>query len=156
MESLDRSRLSELTADIVAAYVGNNATPVDELISIIGAVYTALASAPSRAIAPEAPRPAVDPRQSVSSDFIVCLEDGKRFKSLKRHLARYHDTTPAEYRQRWGLPRDYPMVATSYSNMRSQLAKSFGLGVKVKAGVTPGRSPSSAGERVGNKPRRTR
>lgn len=120
----------ELAADIVSAYVSNNSVPVSDLPSLISDVYNALlrvgAGVP---VAPsEPPKPAVPVKRSVSSDFIVCLEDGKKFKSLKRHLRTQFSLTPEQYREKWGLPADYPMVAPNYANSRSKLAKNMGLG----------------------------
>lgn len=121
-----------LAAEIVSAYVSNNVLPASELPGLIGEVHAALIGirtvAPGRAAAPDAPRPAVPARKSVTDDYIVCLEDGKKFKSLKRHLRTQYDMTPEEYREKWGLPPDYPMVAPNYAQARSQLAKKMGLG----------------------------
>ncbi len=127
----------ELTADIVAAYVSNNPVPADNLSELISTVHNAVAKI-SNPEAPEAekPTPAVNPKRSVFPDYIICLEDGKRFKSLKRHLT-LHGLTPAEYRAKWGLPADYPMVAPNYAAARSELAKKMGLGRKPEAKVAP-------------------
>jgi predicted transcriptional regulator len=124
--------LIELSSEIVAAYVGHNALSPTDLPKLIAEVYAALkalgtAPQPSEA---EAPKPAVPVRRSVTPDYLVCLEDGKKFKSLKRHLMTHHSLTPQQYRERWGLPADYPMVAPNYSATRSTLAKSSGLGRK--------------------------
>ena len=120
----------ELTADIVSAYVSNNTISPNELAVIIGDVHAALARViegpPEDPI--EAPKPAVAVKKSVTPDFIICLEDGKKFKSLKRHLRTQYDITPEQYREKWGLPPDYPMVAPNYAKARSQLAKDMGLG----------------------------
>ena len=124
----------ELTADIVAAYVGNNAVPANELPQLIHDVYKALASAAT--VEPEEKKeelkPAVPIRRSVQPDYIICLEDGKKFKSLKRHLRTHHNMTPEEYKEKWGLPPDYPLVAPNYAQARSQLAKKMGLGQRRK------------------------
>ncbi len=123
--------LIELTTDIVANYVSHNSVSPADLGSLIHSTYQALASVQSGTVAaePEAPLvPAISIKKSVQPDYIVCLEDGKHFKSLKRHLRTSYDMTPDEYRARWGLPHDYPMVAPSYSASRSTLAKSMGLG----------------------------
>ena len=130
---LQNANLSELTAEIVAAYVANNAVPVSNLSSLIATVHGAIAGLSTTAAAvAEAPVPAVNPKRSVHADYIVCLEDGKRFKSLKRHLMTHYGLTPDEYRTKWGLPHDYPMVAPNYAAARSELAKKLGLGRKAK------------------------
>jgi predicted transcriptional regulator len=119
----------ELTADIVAAYVGHNAIAASELPQLVAQVHSALVGlgkAPEP-VADPTPRPAVPIRKSVTDDYIICLEDGKKLKSLKRHLSLL-GMTPAEYREKWGLPADYPMVAPAYSAKRSELAKAAGLG----------------------------
>ena len=117
-----------LTTEIVAAYAGHNAVATGELPGLIGTVYEALRSA--GAVEAEKPAealvPAVPIKKSVTPDYIVCLEDGKKLKMLKRHLATSYDMTPAAYRQRWGLPNDYPMVAPAYAAQRSALAKRSG------------------------------
>jgi predicted transcriptional regulator len=123
--------LIELTTDIVANYVAHNAISPTELSNLIHTTFQALSSLENGATvsAPEEPLvPAVSVKKSVQADYIVCLEDGKHFKSLKRHLRTSYDMTPDEYRARWGLPHDYPMVAPNYSAARSTLAKTMGLG----------------------------
>ena len=129
-ETADNNILIELTADIVSAYVSNNAVPVNDLSSLIGDVYKALetTSTPVAEEVVEAPKPAVSIKKSITPDFIICLEDGKKFKSLKRHLRTHYNLSPEEYREKWGLPADYPMVAPSYAAARSNLAKQMGLG----------------------------
>lgn len=124
--------LGELTADIVSAYVTNNAIPPGELPELIANVHGALSGAPTTATpeSKETGPPAVPIRRSVNDDAITCLYCGKRFKSLKRHLRSNHDTTPEEYRANWGLKFDYPMVAPGYAQARSALAKKMGLGRK--------------------------
>ena len=122
--------LIELTADVVAAYVSNNPVPATELPNLIADVHAALGRVGG---APEQPpadkqKPAVNPKKSVHDDYIICLEDGKKFKSLKRHLRTHYDLSPEEYRDKWGLPSDYPMVAPNYAAARSALAKKMGLG----------------------------
>ena len=119
-----------LAADIVAAYVSNNSVQAAELPALIQSVHASLMKAAGSAEPPvEAPKePAVPIKKSVTNDHIVCLEDGKKFKSLKRHLATSYDLTPAAYRTKWGLPPDYPMVAPAYAAQRSELAKAAGLG----------------------------
>lgn len=124
--------LIELSADIVAAYVSHNALSPTDLSRLIADVHTALKGLKSSS-APEPVeelKPAVPVRKSVSADYIVCLEDGKKFKSLKRHLRTHYNLSPEEYREKWGLPADYPMVAPNYSATRSRLAKDNGLGRK--------------------------
>lgn len=122
----------ELTADVVSAYVSNNAVPVAELPSLIGKVYEALKSKANGVVEEkvEPLKPAVPIKKSVTSDYIISLEDAKKFKSLKRHLATHYGLTPDEYRAKWGLPADYPMVAPNYAAARSALAKASGLGRK--------------------------
>ena len=121
--------LMPLTADIVAAYLSQNALSADQLPGLIRSVHNALAT-PTKAepVAEEAPTPAVHPKRSVFPDYIICLEDGKKLKMLRRHLKTAYNMTPDEYRARWGLPREYPMVAPSYSEKRSSLAREIGLG----------------------------
>ena len=125
------AELRELTADIVSAFVGNNAVPLGSLADLIVSVHTSL-SGLGHPIEPvvEPQSPAVSPKRSVMPDFIICLEDGKRFKSLKRHLRTSYNLTPDEYCAKWGLPHDYPMVAPNYAAKRSALAQASGLGRK--------------------------
>ena len=128
----------ELAAQIVSAHVSNNMVEVHTLPSLIQEVYKTLSSLQggvSEIVALEKPVPAVHPKKSVFADYIVCLEDGKKLKMLKRHLQSSYNMTPDQYRERWGLPRDYPMVAPSYAERRSDLAKEIGLGRKTE---TPG------------------
>lgn len=121
--------LITLTADIVAAHVSNNSVAVSDLPLLIGNVHSALSGLSSRAEAPEpAPEPAVPVKGSVKRDFIICLEDGKKLKMLKRHLMTHYSMTPDAYRAKWGLPADYPMVAPAYAEQRRELAKAIGLG----------------------------
>ncbi|MCL4135348.1 UNVERIFIED_CONTAM: hypothetical protein GTU68_017271 [Idotea baltica] len=124
------SDLIDLTADIVAAYVSNNAVAGSDLPSIITNVHEALTniSEANNEPEPEPLTPAVSPRRSITPDFLICLEDGKKFKSLKRHLRTHYDLSPEEYREKWGLAPDYPMVAPNYARARSELAKQMGLG----------------------------
>ena len=129
--------LIELTADVVAAYVSNNPVPVGELPNLIADVHAALGrvgGAPEQPSA-EKQKPAVNPKRSVHDDYIVCLEDGKKFKSLKRHLMTHHGLSPEEYREKWDLAADYPMVAPAYAEARSRLAKEMGLGQRRKRGT---------------------
>ena len=120
-----------MAADIVSAYVGHNTVSVTEIPALIAEVHAALTGLSSGA-APEAPpqEPAVSPRSSVKPDSIACIECGKRFKSLKRHLMSHHDLTPDEYKAKWNLKHDYPIVAPDYAKARSNLAKKIGLGQK--------------------------
>ena len=120
----------DMTADIVSAFVGNNSVPASELPSLIHSVYQALNTISSgEETKVEAPKePAVSVKKSISADFIVCLEDGRKFKSLKRHLRTKYGMSPEEYRAKWNLPKDYPMVAPAYAKARSDLAKQMGLG----------------------------
>lgn len=139
-EQTDTSDLVTLSADVVSAYVSNNLVPADELPKLIGEIYSALIAlnAPSVAASEPKPEPAVPVRKSITPDFIICLEDGKKFKSLKRHLQAHYGLTPAEYRQKWGLPADYPMVAPNYAATRSALARASGLGqVRGARGAEP-------------------
>ncbi|HEY4070115.1 MAG TPA: MucR family transcriptional regulator [Sphingomicrobium sp.] len=123
--------LLTLTADIVAAHVSNNSVAVNDLPNLIQNVHAALSSIFQSSSAPEPkPEPKVSIRSSVKPDFIVCLEDGKKLKMLKRHLMTHYNMTPEQYRQKWGLSADYPMVAPNYAEQRRTLAKSIGLGTK--------------------------
>jgi predicted transcriptional regulator len=123
----------ELAAEIVSAFVSNNSVPVSELPALIGNVHAALTNVASGTTEPpkeEAKQPAVPVKKSVQPDYIVCLDDGKRFKSLKRHLRTTYNLTPDQYRAKWGLAHDYPMVAPNYAAARSELAKQMGLGAR--------------------------
>lgn len=133
----DDQMIVELTSDVVAAYVSNNPVAATDLPGLIGEVHKALKGISTRNVEPEKPEliPAVNPKKSVTRDYIICLEDGKKFKSLKRHLRSHFDLSPEEYREKWGLPADYPMVAPSYSEKRSNLAREKGLGRKKGAKV---------------------
>jgi predicted transcriptional regulator len=122
--------LLPLVSDIVAAHLSNNTVPLTELPNLIREVYRALANVGSGDAESERPEPAVPVKKSVFADYIVCLEDGKKLKMLKRHLRTAYNMTPAEYRERWGLPADYPMVAPNYARQRSKLAKQIGLGTR--------------------------
>jgi predicted transcriptional regulator len=123
------AELLSLTSEIVAAHVANNSVPTTELPKLIQDVHRAL-SAVSTGGAVERPDPAVPVKKSVMPDYVVCLEDGKKLKMLKRHLMSAYKLTPEQYRERWGLPHDYPMVAPNYAKHRSHLAKKIGLGTK--------------------------
>jgi predicted transcriptional regulator len=133
MAELDTAEdmLLTLTADIVAAHVSNNSVAVNDLPNLIQNVHAALSTISGTSAAPEPkPEPKVSIRSSVKPDYIVCLEDGKKLKMLKRHLMTHYNMTPDQYRQKWGLSGDYPMVAPNYAEQRRTLAKSIGLGTK--------------------------
>ena len=127
--------LLALTTEIVAAHVSNNTVPVGDLGPLINQVYQSLANIGTAPAAPAArPQPAVSIKKSIQADFLVCLEDGKKLKMLKRHLKTAYDMTPDAYRERWGLSSDYPMVAPNYARQRSRLAKEIGLGTRARRG----------------------
>jgi predicted transcriptional regulator len=128
-----------LTAQIVSAHVSNNPVSPDILPTLIQDVYRTLANVGREPPQPDKPQPAVPVKKSVFPDHIVCLEDGKQLKMLKRHLKTSYNMTPEQYRERWGLPPDYPMVAPNYARHRSSLAKKIGLGTKPRAAPTPTR-----------------
>ena len=132
MDDMTKTDLIELTAEIISAYVSNNTVVASDLPAIIGDVHDALSKASQRVGQTEREelRPAVTVKKSVTPDYIVCLEDGKKFKSLKRHLRTHYNLSPEEYREKWGLPHDYPMVAPNYAQARSALAKQMGLGTR--------------------------
>ncbi|HUC18276.1 MAG TPA: MucR family transcriptional regulator [Acetobacteraceae bacterium] len=122
-----------LTAQIVSAHVSNNSVSPDALPALIQDVYRTLVGVGKEALPVEKPLPAVPVKRSVFPDYIVCLEDGKKLKMLKRHLKTAYNMTPEQYRERWGLPPDYPVVAPNYARHRSSLAKKIGLGTKARA-----------------------
>ena len=126
----EKSEVIEMTADIVSAYVGNNSVTAADLPALIQSVHRALAAISSGSEAAEAApkEPAVPVRRSVTPEHLICLEDGRKFKSLKRHLRTKYNMSPEEYRAKWSLPKDYPMVAPNYAKARSELAKQMGLG----------------------------
>jgi len=126
------ANLLDLTADIVSSHVGNNTVASADLPALIQQVHVALRHTVAASQEPEVEplKPAVPIKKSVTPDFIICLEDGKKFKSLKRHLRTHYSLTPEEYREKWGLDPDYPMVAPNYASARSELAKKMGLGQK--------------------------
>jgi len=135
--------LITLTSDIVAAHVSNNNVAVEDVSGLISNVYGALSALGQPVVPVEVmPEPAVSIRSSIKPDFIVCLEDGKKLKMLKRHLMTHYNLTPDQYRARWSLPADYPMVAPNYAEKRRELAKKIGLGRK--PGVKRGRKPKVA------------
>jgi predicted transcriptional regulator len=139
MDVVDRNELVQLTAEIVSAHVSNNDALPEELPTIIADAHAALVRAPQGPAQPEPEpqAPAVSIRRSVTPDYIFCLEDGKGFKSLRRHLQSEHGMTPDEYRSKWALKKDYPMVAPNYSESRSSLAKLLGLGRRAVAKAAP-------------------
>ena len=120
----------ELAAEIVSAYVSNNSVPSSELPGLLNEVHAAIVRVAGgvQPVVTEAAKPAVPPKKSITAEYIVCLEDGRKFKSLKRHLRTQYNLSPEEYREKWGLPADYPMVAPAYAKARSALAKQMGLG----------------------------
>jgi predicted transcriptional regulator len=137
--------MHELTAEIVASFVGNNPVAIGDVPAVIASVFGALRSAvqPEAAPSAEAPVPAVPVKKSIGTDYLICLEDGRKVKILKRYLAHRYNLTPEQYRQRWGLPKSYPMVAPAYAARRSELARQFGLGRK-PAVAAPEPAPTSA------------
>ena len=139
--STQNSELVSLTADIVAAHVSNNSVAISDLSILIGNVHAALSALGTTPVVEPKPEPAVSIRSSVKPDYIVCLEDGKKLKMLRRHLMTHYNMTPDDYRSRWGLPADYPMVAPNYAEKRRALAKEIGLGTKGRGG---GRKPARA------------
>jgi predicted transcriptional regulator len=126
----EKSEIIEMTTDIVAAYVGNNTVAPADLPALIQSVYRSLSGVVGGGEAVEAApkEPAVPVKRSITPDFLICLEDGRKFKSLKRHLRTKYNMSPEDYRAKWGLPKDYPMVAPNYARARSDLAKQMGLG----------------------------
>jgi len=132
MDSSATPELVSITATIVAAYVSNNSIASNELPGLIAETHAALSRAAGRApsVEREETKPKVAVKKSIMPDYLICLEDGKKFKSLKRHLRTHYNLSPEEYREKWGLPTDYPMVAPNYANARSQLAKKMGLGTR--------------------------
>lgn len=131
---LDRDELLQMTVDIVSAYVSNNAIASAQIPELISTIFNSLdVLREDETIEEEEPlKPAVPIRKSIGDDYIICLEDGKKLKMLKRHLRTTYNLTPEEYRAKWGLPSDYPMVAPNYAKQRSQFAKKIGLGRKAK------------------------
>jgi predicted transcriptional regulator len=156
MDSVEQDEMVQLTAEIVSAYVSNNKVSPGDLGKLIEDVHAALQRAPGGPEEPPAePRePAVPIKRSVTPDYIISLEDGRKFKSLKRHLKNTYGLTPEEYRAKWGLPRDYPMVAPNYAKARSDLAKTMGLGRKSGADeVVEAEAAPAAPARRGRPPR---
>ena len=136
MDDSETQGLHDLAAEIVSSFVGNNTVAIGDLPAVIGSVLGALRSLgqPEPEQPAAAPVPAVPIKKSVGTDYLICLEDGKKLKMLKRHLKTAYDMTPEQYRDRWGLPPDYPMVAPNYAKHRSSLAKKIGLGTKPRGG----------------------
>ena len=129
-DNINSSELLELTTEIVAAYVSNNTVTVSELANLMSQVHQSLNALDKAGAEPERPTPVVSIKKSITPDYIICLEDGKKLKMLKRHLKTAYNMTPEDYRERWGLAADYPMVAPNYAKHRSTLAKKIGLGTK--------------------------
>ena len=131
-DASDRSEILRMSVQIVAAYVGKNSVAANDIPDVINTVYRSLSvlDRDGSRVGTEPPKPAINVRHSVTPDYIVCLEDGKKLKMLKRHLRAVYDMTPEEYRVKWGLPADYPMVAPNYAAKRSEFAKRIGLGRK--------------------------
>jgi predicted transcriptional regulator len=134
MDNETKPGLVELTAQIVSAYVSKNTIAASDIPQLINETHAALSRTTGAAALPdrEEPKPRIAVKKSVMPDYIVCLEDGKKFKSLKRHLRTHYNLSPEEYREKWGLPPDYPMVAPNYARARSDLAKRMGLGTRSK------------------------
>src|SRR5438477_6787850 len=134
MDDTEQSKdLLTLTTEIVAAHVSNNTVSLGDLPQLINQVYSSLANIGTAPAVPAVrPQPAVSVKKSVQPDYIVCLEDGKKLKMLKRHLKTAYNMSPESYRERWGLPADYPMVAPNYAQQRSRLAKEIGLGTRAR------------------------
>jgi predicted transcriptional regulator len=146
-ENSPNSDLLALTAQIVAAHVSNNALPVGELAGLIRDVHgtlAALGQAPAAPVAAEKPVPAVSVKKSITPGYLICLEDGKKLKMLRRHLKTSFNMSPEQYREKWGLPADYPMVAPDYAAKRSALAKQIGLGTKPRTAAKPGKRGKAA------------
>lgn len=136
MPDTENDNLLALTSNIVSAHLSNNSVSTEEIPALIRKVYGTLANVQQDGpTSSERPQPAVPIKKSVHADYIICLEDGKKLKMLKRHLKTAYNMTPEQYRERWGLPADYPMVAPSYANQRSKLAKDIGLGTSSRKKV---------------------
>jgi len=149
-ENTSSTGLLELTAKIVAAQASRGTLETETLPALIRQVYDALAKAgtPEEEPQSERPQPAVPIKRSVFPDYIICLEDGKKLKMLKRHLQSAYDMTPEQYRERWGLPSDYPLVAPNYAQRRSALAREIGLGRKISAATGEGKKDGARGRRT--------
>ena len=140
--AIPNSEIVRMAVDVAAAYVSRNSVPGDQVPAVIRSAHGALADSPARPV--EAPAPAVSIRRSITPDYLVCLEDGKKLKLLKRYLRTRYAMTPGDYRAKWGLSADYPMVAPNYSKQRSAFAKQIGLGRKGTAGTTKRKRAKSA------------
>lgn len=149
MSATQNSKIMNLSAQILSAYFSSNKVPPSSISDLIGSVHESLAVLlqGSREAAPVILTPAVNPKRSVNDDYIICLEDGKKFKSLKRHLATHFGMTPEQYRQKWNLPASYPMVSPNYAASRSKLAVSMGLGRKPGTKLVPKKKPVAKGAR---------
>lgn len=135
LEGLNVETLTEMTAQIAASYVGNHNVPVSELPALMSTIYQSMSKLGGHVKGPEArPEPAVAVKKSVTPEYIICLEDGKKLKMLKRHLKTAYKMTPEQYKERWNLPADYPLVAPNYAKQRSKLAKQIGLGTSRRTG----------------------
>lgn len=143
-QPIDRDDLLQLTSDIVTAHVSNNPVPLSDLPGLIQTVHATLTGLNQPAEPEVELTPAVNPKKSVTDDYIVCLDCGKKMKMMKRHLATDHGMTPAEYRAKWGLAHDYPMVAPTYAKTRQELAKKIGLGRKPGAQKASSRRKKAA------------
>jgi len=150
----DNTELLTLTADIAAAYVSNNTVQASDVPAVIQTIYRALAGVGSAAAAPapEPQKPAVPIKKSITPDFLISLEDGKKYKSLKRHLRTQYNMSPEDYRAKWGLAKDYPMVAPNYAASRSALAKSMGLGRGGAAKTAKTAKPAARAKAPARKP----
>ncbi len=154
MENPGESDLTQQTVDVVSAYVANNNVRTEDLANLISTVRAALSSAGTSPAAPAKAEPPMPWKKAIKPDFIISFEDGKQYKSMKRHLTR-HGMTPQQYREKWGLPKDFPMVAPNYAAARSELAKKLGLGTKgqaarkAKGGGKKGRSRKGASKETG-------
>ena len=133
-ERISREEMLRMTTNVVSAYVGNNTTATNQLPDLIKTVHSSLNALGEVQAAEAAPKPAVPVRRSLTPEYLVCLEDGKKLKMLKRYLRTTYDMSPDEYRQKWGLPADYPMVAPNYAKRRSEFAKRIGLGRRGRGG----------------------
>ncbi|MFP4097923.1 MAG: MucR family transcriptional regulator [Alphaproteobacteria bacterium] len=131
-EDISHSELLMLTSEVVSSYISNNTLPAESLPALIEGVYKSLSDLGNEGVlTADRPQPAVPIKRSITPDFLICLEDGKKLKMLKRHLKTAYNMTPEQYRERWGLPADYPMVAPNYARHRSKLAKDIGLGTRI-------------------------
>lgn len=145
-ERKSNSEIFEMTSDVVSAYVGNNVLPTSQISEVIATVYATLSQLDKSATEGKAEnqKPAISVRKSITPDYLICLEDGKKLKMLKRHLRTTYSMTPDEYRAKWGLPTDYPMVAPNYARQRSTFAKKIGLGRKANQKVVRRKRRASA------------